>query len=120
MIGAVAPRRAPAGLRAAWLEVMQQRRRRLLAQGFEAVLRDVHEPSARWMSARVPVEREQVLDAEPDLERLIGRLRGGRPIGDDGLRMARELLVDRDSPLFEPAEPGTLRRRVRVVCEAVE
>ena len=100
-------------------ERMVRRRRRLLAQGFEAVLDDVRHPRG-WYSARVPVEREQVLAAEYEIERLIGRLRGGRPIDDDGLRMAYELLVDRRSPLFERAEPGSLRRRVRVVCEAVE
>jgi hypothetical protein len=53
-----------------------RRRRRLLAQGFEAVLRDAHEAPLRFQSARVPVQRDQVLDAE--------------------------------------------RRRVRMVCEAVE
>ena len=84
------------------------------------MLRDAREPRGTWMSARVPVQREQVLDAEPDIERLIGRLRGERPVGEAGLQLARELLVDGHSPLFERAEPGTLRRRVRVVCEAVE
>jgi hypothetical protein len=100
-------------------ERMVRRRRRLVAQGLEAVLDDVRHPDG-WYSARVPVEREQVLQAEVDIEWLIGRLRGGRPISEHGLRMARELLVERDSPLFEQAPPGTLRRRVRVVCEAVE
>jgi hypothetical protein len=106
-------------IRTAWQELMRRRRRRMLAQGFEAVLEDVRQPRG-WYSARIPTERQQVLDAEWDIERLIGRLRGWRPIDDTGLRMARELLVDRGSPLFEPAEPGSLRRRVRVICEAVE
>jgi hypothetical protein len=110
----------PGGLRVAWQELIRRRRRRLLAQGFEAVLRDAREPRGTWMSARVPVQREQVLDAEPDIERLIGRLRGERPVDEEGMRLVRDLLVERDSPLFEPAEPGTLRRRVRVICEAVE
>ena len=100
-------------------EHMVRRRRRTLAQGFEAVLDDVRHPRG-WYSARVPVERDQVLDAEWEIERLIGRLRGGRPIDDEGLRLARELLVERGSPLFERAERGALRRRVRVICEAVE
>jgi hypothetical protein len=97
---------------------MERRRRRMIAQGLETVLDAVRHPTG-WYSARAPVERQQVLDAEPDIERLIGRLRGGRPISDEGLRMARALLVDRGSPLFTRAEPGSLRRRVRVVCEAV-
>jgi hypothetical protein len=96
-----------------------RKRRRILAEGFEAVLDDAH-GRGLWYSARVPVEREQVLDAERDIERLIGRLRGGRAVSAEGMRLAHELLCDRHSPLFEPAEPGSLRRRVRVVCEAVE
>lgn len=116
----VAPHPMSGRLRAAWQDALLRRRRRMLAQGFEAVLRDVHEPRQTWMSARVPVQRRQVLDAEPDIERLIGRLRGERPVREEGLQLARALLVERGSPVFERAEPGTLRRRVRVICEAVE
>jgi hypothetical protein len=115
-----AHRPRPGGLRAAWQELIGRRRRRVLAQGFEAMLQDAHEPPTRFQSARIPVQRDQVLDAEPDIEQLIGRLRGERPVDEVGLRLARELLIDRDSPVFERAEPGTLRRRVRVICEAVE
>jgi hypothetical protein len=96
-----------------------RRQRRTLAQGFEALLDDAH-GRGLWCSARVPVERDQVLDAEREIERLIGRLRGGRAVRADALRLAQDLLCGRHSPLFEPAEPGSLRRRVRVVCEAVE
>jgi hypothetical protein len=109
------------GLRAAWQEVLRRRRRRLLAQNFEAVLRDAREPRATWLSARVPVQRKQVLAAAEDIQRLIELLRDDdRPLRDDGLALARSLLIDSGSPVFEWTEPGTLRRRVRVVCEAVE
>jgi hypothetical protein len=96
-----------------------RRRRRTLAQGFEALLDDAH-GRGLWYSARVPVERDQVLDAEREIERLIGRLRGARAVRADALRLAHDLLCDRHSPLFEPTAPGSLRRRVRVVCDAVE
>jgi hypothetical protein len=95
------------------------RRRRMLAEGYEAALQDAHDAGG-WYSARVPVESDQVLDAEREIERLIGRLRGCRPVPDEGLRLARDLLCERGSPLFERADSGALRRRVRVVCEAME
>jgi hypothetical protein len=38
----------------------------------------------------------------------------------EGLVQARALLTDSTGPVFTWGEPGTLRRRVRVICEAVE
>ena len=99
---------------------MARRRRRMLATGFQRVLEDARRPP-RGLGARVPVERDQVVEAAADIERLVGRLRDtDRPVGDDVFADARQLLADGDGPLFTWAEPGTLRRRVRVICEAVE
>jgi hypothetical protein len=96
-----------------------RRRRRHLARAFEIVLRDAYDPPP--LCARVPVQRRQVIDAEPDIEWLIGRLRDAeKPARAEGVLLAIDLLSDPRGPLFEPAEPHSLRRRVRVVCEAVE
>jgi hypothetical protein len=96
------------------------RRRRMLATAFQRALDDARRPP-RGLTARVAVERTQVLDAADDLERLIGRLRDAdRPVGDEALAAARALLCDGSGPLFAWAEPGSLRRRIRVICEAVE
>ena len=96
------------------------RRRRHIAEAFETVLRDVHDPPGP-LCARVAVERVQVLEAEADIERLIERLRDREhPARAAGVLLALDLLSDPAGPLFERAEPGALRRRVRVVCEAVE
>ena len=40
---------------------------------------------------------------------LAERLRAPRPVDPDGVRLARELLVDGCGPLYAPAEPGHLR-----------
>ena len=40
---------------------------------------------------------------------LAERLRAPRPVDPDGVRLARELLVDGCGPLYAPAEPGDLR-----------
>jgi len=96
------------------------RRRRMVAAGFQRALDDGRRP-ARGLTARVAVQRDQVLEAAGDLERLIERLRDAdRPVSDEALAAARALLCDGTGPLFAWAEPGTLRRRIRVICEAVE
>jgi hypothetical protein len=93
--------------------------RRHLARALERVLDDAYDPPG-CLSARVPVERAQVFQAEPEIEILIARLRDAeRPARPEGVLLALDLLSDPRGPLFEPAEPGALRRRVRVVCEAV-
>jgi hypothetical protein len=96
-----------------------RRRRRHLARAFENVLRDAYDPPG-CLCARVPVEREQVLAAEPEIELLIARLCDAEhPARAEGVLLALDVLCDPRGPLFEPAPPGALRRRVRVVCEAV-
>jgi hypothetical protein len=104
--------------RRTWSDRMAQRRRRMLATAFQRVLDDARRPP-RGLTARVAVEREQVLAAADDIEALVARLREDRPVGDAALAQARALLTDGEGPLYSWAEPGTLRRRVRVICEAV-
>jgi hypothetical protein len=96
------------------------RRRRMLATGYQRVLDEALRPQ-RGLSVQVAVQREQVLDAAADIERLVARLREpDRRVNEEGLTLARTLLCDGDGPLFVWAEPGTLRRRIRVILEAME
>jgi hypothetical protein len=100
-------------------ERVARHRRRATATGLQRTLDDARRP-AFWLSARAPVNRRQVLDAAPDIERLVARLRDDdRAVGDDCLRCVQELLTDADGPLLAHAAPGTLRQRVRVISEAV-
>jgi hypothetical protein len=92
----------------------------MVAAGLQRVVDDARRPP-RGLTARVAVQREQVLDAAPDIEALAARLRDAdRPVSDDVLSAAGTLLRDGDGPVYAWAEPRTLRRRVRVICEAVE
>ena len=98
---------------------MRRRRQRMVASGFQRVLDDgLRTP--RGLSARVAVQREQVAAAAWDIEALVARLRDPLPVNEEGLAQARALLTDGNGPLYTWAEPGTLRRRVRVLCEAME
>ena len=95
------------------------RRRRALARSYESVLREAHQ-SRVPLTARVPVRRDAVLAAEDDLERLAARLRDrDLPADPEGVRLANELLSEGTGPLYVWAEPFTLRRRVRVILEAL-
>jgi hypothetical protein len=106
--------------RRTWAERMARRRQHMVAVGLQRVVDDARRPP-RGLTARVAVRRDQVLDAADDIDALVARLRDlDRPVGDDVLAEAGALLRDGDGPVYEWAEPGTLRRRVRVVCEAVE
>ena len=97
-----------------------RRRRRMLATGFARLLAEAHRPS-RGLSARVAVGRAQVLEAQADIEQLVARLRDQeRPIDPERLEPARSLLRDGTGPVYAPSPPGTLRARVRVICEALE
>jgi hypothetical protein len=102
-----------------WRELLARRRQRLLAGACQQVLDDARRPP-RGPTARVTVERHQVLAAAWDIELLVARLREDRPVSEVGLAQLRALLTDADGPLYNWAEPGTLRRRVRVVSEAME
>jgi hypothetical protein len=106
--------------RLTWGDVMQRRRRRMLAAGYQLVLDDARRPP-RGLTARVAVRRDQVLDAADDIDALVARLREvDGPVGEQPIAELRELLRDGEGPLYSWAEPGTLRRRVRVISEAME
>jgi hypothetical protein len=94
------------------------RRRRMVARAYETLLRDVEEDDF-WLSARVPVRRDEVTAARTDIEALIARLREGRPVPADALELAKELVRDSGGPLYCSAEPRTVRRRVRVIIDAM-
>lgn len=105
---------------ARWEAWVTRRRRRMIADGFQAVLDDARRPP-RGFTARVPVQRAQVLDAHEPIEHLIAHLRDPRrAVDDDAMQLARAILCERGSPLFAAAAPGTLRRHVSLTCEALE
>jgi hypothetical protein len=82
-------------------------RARLAKQLEDAIVR-ADRPHAQF-SAVVPVSRAAVYEARGALLDLAERLRAPRRVDPDGVRLARELLVDGCGPLYAPAEPGDLR-----------
>jgi hypothetical protein len=66
--------------------------------------------------ARVSIiNRRAVLEAEDAIQAMVARLRSPDPIAVKGMAMAERILTDGvSSPLYNPAEPGTLRRLVLV------
>ena len=101
------------GLRARLRAVREARmtsehsRRRLAKDLENAVARA--EQGYTPFSAAIPVCHAAAAgEARRVLLDLAERLRAPRPVDPDGVRLARELLVDGLGPLYAPAEPGDL------------
>jgi len=92
------------------------RERRAIAAGFERALATARRPPG-GLTAAVPVRAEEVLLAEEALEALVARLRDpARPVDPEAFDGVTDLLCDGSGPLYQWAEPSTLRRRARVLC----
>ncbi len=109
-----ASRVLPLGLRARLRAAREARmasehsRRRLAEQLENAIARA--ERRYAPFSAAIPACHEAAAgDARGVLLDLAERLRAPRPVDPDGVRLARELLVDGCGRLYAPAEPGDLR-----------
>jgi hypothetical protein len=76
----------------------------------------------RPASSRVVIiNRAAVLDAEDAIDALIARLSYAEPLRAEGMAIAERMLSNADgSPLYNPAEPGSLRCLVRVATEALD
>ena len=105
-------------LRAAQLTGEASRRR--LAKTLQRTMADAHQPSVPRIGT-VPVRRRAVVDAGPAIDQLVARLRSADPVSPEGMAMVERLIVDGAwSPLYNAAEPGTLRRVVTVATGALE
>jgi hypothetical protein len=99
--------------------MVSQRARRRLAEGLErAVTRAEQRPGA--LTSAVPVSRQAARDARGALLDLGERLRAPRPVDADGVRLARELLLDGSGPLYVPRRPGELRAAARRALRALD
>jgi hypothetical protein len=86
----------------------ERSRQRLAGQLEHAIARA--EQRYTPFSAAIPVCHVAAAgEARSALLDLAERLRAPRPVDPDGVRLARELLVDGAGPLYAPAEPGDLR-----------
>lgn len=62
------------------------------------------------------IRRGEILADRPSLVSLIERLESPRPVVAEGVAIAERLLTNLHSPLFDWAEPGTIKR---LACRAV-
>jgi hypothetical protein len=105
-------------LRAA--QLTSDRRRKRLVGTLRGIISDAHHPLVT--RARVIIiNRAAVLEAEEAINAMIVRLNSAEPVGAEGMAIAERMLSNAArSPLYNSAEPGTLRRVVRVATAALD
>jgi hypothetical protein len=94
------------------------RARRELSRALQRILRQASR--AAWPGARMPVRRNEVMDARDDLNLLARRLLAPAPVDVRGVAQVRVLLSDGSGPLFWRRSADDLRGRVREAIEALE
>ena len=77
-----------------------------LADALEGVWRDAGRPHG--LSAKVPLESWAILATGPELQSLIAELRTDDQCHARGVALARLLLIDARSPLYEPSSRDEL------------
>ena len=81
---------------------------------------EAHKP-AMTRSRIVIIHRAAVLEAEDAIAAMIDRLTSPEPVRAEGMAIAERILTNADrSPLYNPSEPGSLRRVVKLATEAME
>jgi hypothetical protein len=106
-------------------EIIRPRYRRRLAL---SLLRVANEASVRpkpRLSAAVPLQRAQLAESRETLAFVVEVLLFAERVDPRGVAMVRELLADGGSPLYSPAEPGSLGARLEgalhaLLCGAAE
>jgi hypothetical protein len=100
-------------------QLTSHRNRRQLARTLRRTIGEAHRPPMT-RSRVVIIRRAAVLDAEDALTAMIDRLGSSQPVRAEGMAIAERIVTDADwSPLYNPAEPGALRRLVRAATAAM-
>jgi hypothetical protein len=105
-------------LRAA--QLTSHRRCRQLVRTLRGILSEAHHPPLT-RARMVIINRAAVLEAEDAINAMIARLSYAEPVRAEGMAIAERMLTDAEgSPLYNSAEPGTLRRAVLAATEALD
>ena len=96
-----------------------RRYRARVAAGMARAVRDA-EASPYGFTAAVRPDRREVIAARTVIATLDRRLRTSEPVSPQGVAMLGSLLTDGTSPLYRPAEPGTLGSQLRAAAAALE
>jgi hypothetical protein len=94
------------------------RRRARLANGPHGALRRARAGRGGFTAAVRP-HSPDVLDAGSLIATIEGRLRDPEPVAARGVAIVRSLLIDGNSPLYRPGEPGVLGSRLRAAAAAL-
>jgi hypothetical protein len=82
-------------------QLVNPRKRHTLAANWDHMLAISH-TRAPGLSGRVPICRQRVHQAEPEIRELIAALRAAGPMPVRGVAMALDLLTDGRGPIFNP------------------
>jgi hypothetical protein len=100
--------------------LVRERNRRGLARCVRVVIWEAEAGVSALRVSPRPVRREEVLCCREVLLALSERLELPGPVSPEGVAIAERLLADLKSPLFEWAEPGTVRRLARLAATAMD
>jgi hypothetical protein len=95
-----------------------KRHRTRVANGLAGALRSAREGRAGFTAAVRP-HHPDVLDTRAVIETIERRLRDPEPVEPRGVAIVRSLLVDGNSPLYRPDQPGALGSRLRAAAAAL-
>ncbi len=102
------------------VQLTSRRNRRGLVRTLRRTVDDAHRPVINAFRVAL-IRRGAVLEAEPAIVEMIERLDGPADVAAEGMAMADEIIANANrSPLYNPSEPGTLRRQIKVATEALE
>ncbi len=105
-------------LRAA--QLTSARSRRTLSRALRRTIDEAHRPPLARARA-VIIRRGAVLEAADAIRTMIARLTSPHPVQAQGMALAERILTNADgSPLYNPAERGTLQRQITVATAAME
>lgn len=93
--------------------------RQASAANWEHLLLISREPR-RGLSGRVPICRERVQHAEPEIRELITALRAPGPVPARGVAIATNLLTDGRGPIYNPKAAGELTSAVALAVQCLD
>ena len=94
--------------------------RQSLARSLRLVLGQVEGAPMLVRVSPIEIQHAAIRTDRGALVSLIERLEDPLPVLPEGAAIAERLMSDRHSPLFVPAEPGTIRRLARLAVAAME
>jgi hypothetical protein len=101
-------------------KLISARERATMARSLRRTLRDAHE-SRPTLGGPALIRRGAVRQAEDVITAVISRLEGPHPVSPRGMAQIERLLTNADnSPLYNDAAPGALRRAMSGVLCALE